>query len=322
MQAHASTPANTFRHEALLYSTPEEFLQGTVQFIREGLSGGEAVLVVEPADKIRLIREGLGSEGDGVHFADMSLVGANPALIIPAWRDFVEGNRLEGRGMRGIGEPIFEGRRPAELVECQRHEALLNVAFDNGVPWSLLCPYDTSVFGPAVLNEARRSHPLVREGPALLANGDRGIGSWAAPYDAPLPEPPAVNSRVSLTLDGLGAARSLVGDEARRAGLPAPRVADLVMAVNEVATNALRHGAGVAALSVWTGDGALVCQVQDGGHYDLPLGDRVRPGSDAGASRGLWLANHLCDLVQIRSDRSGTTVRLHVWLSALGQRPT
>jgi anti-sigma regulatory factor (Ser/Thr protein kinase) len=314
VELHAPTHANTFRHEALLYASTDEFLHGTLRFIREGLAGGEAILVVEPADKLRMIREELGGEADSVHLADMSVVGANPALIIPAWREFVEENRLRGRAMRGIGEPIFEGRRPAELLECQRHEALLNVAFDNDASWSLLCPYDTSVFGPAVLNEAKRSHPFVREGSAVRANGDRGIGSWAAPYDAPLPEPPTVHRRLALALDALGAARILVGEEARRAGLPEERIADVVMAVNEVGTNALRHGAGTASLSVWQDDGAFVCQVQDGGHYDLPLADRVRPGAEASASRGLWLANHLCDLVQIRSQSNGTTVRLHMWL--------
>lgn len=314
MPAPAAADTNTFRHEALLYSSREEFLHGTTGFIREGLSRGEAILVVEPTDKLRLIRNELGSEGESVHFADMSTVGANPALIIPAWRDFVEENELQGLGMRGIGEPIFEGRRPAELLECQRHEALLNVAFDGGASWSLLCPYDTSVFGPAVVNEARRSHPVVREGSTLRANGDRGIGSWAAPYDAPLPEPPAVHRRMPLTLDRLGAARKLVGDEARRSGLPDERIANLVVAVNEVATNAIRHGVGEATLIVWQEEGALICEVSDAGRYDRPLADRMRPGAEAGASRGLWLANHLSDLVQIHSNPKGTTVRLHMWL--------
>ena len=30
------------------------------------------------------------------------------------------------------------------------------------------------------------------------------------------------------------------------------------------------------------------------------------------AARGLWLANRLCDLVQVRSGEQGTVVRLHV----------
>jgi hypothetical protein len=30
--------------------------------------------------------------------------------------------------------------------------------------------------------------------------------------------------------------------------------------------------------------------------------------------RGIWMANQLCDLVQIRSSSFGTTVRLFAWL--------
>jgi anti-sigma regulatory factor (Ser/Thr protein kinase) len=37
------------------------------------------------------------------------------------------------------------------------------------------------------------------------------------------------------------------------------------------------------------------------------------PLSDEGG-RGLWLANQLCDLVQIRSGENGTVVRLLTWL--------
>ena len=33
-----------------------------------------------------------------------------------------------------------------------------------------------------------------------------------------------------------------------------------------------------------------------------------------GSGRGLWLANQLADLIQIRSAPEGTTIRLHAWL--------
>jgi hypothetical protein len=46
----------------------------------------------------------------------------------------------------------------------------------------------------------------------------------------------------------------------------------------------------------------------------MPLVDRERPAPDARASRGLWLTNHLVDLVQIQSSMKGTAVRLHMWL--------
>jgi hypothetical protein len=78
--------------------------------------------VVVSAAKIGLLRSALGCDADRVAFADMADVGANPARIIPAWRDFVAGNDLDRRRARGIGEPIWAGRSPAELVECQRHE--------------------------------------------------------------------------------------------------------------------------------------------------------------------------------------------------------
>jgi hypothetical protein len=162
----------TFRHEALLYAGEVDFLTGTLPFIREGVAAGEPVLVVVSAAKVGLLRSALGGDADRVAFADMADVGANPARIIPAWRDFVDALDGGGRSARGIGEPIWAGRTPDELVECQRHETLLNLAF-TGVPaWWLLCPYDTSALGGQVLAEARRSHPFV---------GDRGVATRSPP---------------------------------------------------------------------------------------------------------------------------------------------
>jgi hypothetical protein len=36
------------------------------------------------------------------------------------------------------------------------------------------------------------------------------------------------------------------------------------------------------------------------------------PDPDPESGRGLWLVNQLCDLVQIRSGPSGTTIRVHM----------
>jgi hypothetical protein len=46
------------------------------------------VLVVSAA-RIGLLSSAIGGDADRVAFADMADVGANPARIIPAWRDFV-----------------------------------------------------------------------------------------------------------------------------------------------------------------------------------------------------------------------------------------
>jgi len=62
---------------------------------------------------------------------------------------------------------------------------------------------------------------------------------------------------------------------------------------------------------MWRDGGNLVCEIRDAGRYDVPLSDRTKPGPGLREPRGLWLANHLCDLVQIRTFADGTAVRLH-----------
>src|SRR5919198_4147212 len=156
-----------FRHEALLYAGEEGFVEGTVPFIHDGLAAGEPVVAMVSSEKADLIRDQLGRAADEVRFADMREVGANPAHIIPEWLRFVAELSAPGRGIRGIGEPIWPDRSQAELVECQRHEALLNVAFADGSPLFLLCPYDTEAPEPSEIEEphaGRRPPRRVRQG--------------------------------------------------------------------------------------------------------------------------------------------------------------
>lgn len=301
-----------FRHEALFYSGDVEFATSTVDFLREGVAGGEPTLVVVDVTKIRMLRSALGIDADAVLFADMAEVGRNPARIIPAWRDFVAEHSGKGRPLRGIGEPIHPARSAAELVECQRHESLLNLAFEKSGPFRLLCPYDTTALGPDVIAEARRSHPILVEGDDETKSDDyRGVGQV---LEGPLPEPGHRPAELEFGPGALGSIRALVSYHAAAAGMSAVRTADLVLAVNEVATNSLRHGGGHGALRVWQDGERLVCEVRDRGRIEQPLIGRERPPAERDGGRGLWMVNQLCDLVQIRSSSDGTVVRMHVRL--------
>ena len=312
MSSFPAPAVDKFRHEALLYAGWAEFVAGTVPFIRDGVKAGEPVLVVESVDKIEMLRVALGDDADAVLFADMADVGANPARIIPAWHDFVSRHGSAGRRLRGIGEPIWKGRSAHELIECQRHESLLNVAFGHGQPWWLLCPYDTEKLDEAVIDEARRSHEFVTERSHVWSSESfRGLEASGAPFDAPLPEPGTEFGKMAFGPSDLAAVRAMIFRHARAAGLEA-RSSELVTALNEVATNSIRHGGGNGTLRVWQEDAALVCEVRDTGRFDKPLADRERPSASASAPRGLWLANQLCDLVQIRTLPEGTVVRLHM----------
>ena len=93
------------------------------------------------------------------------------------------------------------------------------------------------------------------------------------------------------------------------------------MAVNEVATNSLTHGGGGGTVSVWREDDAtVVCELRDGGQISDPLAGRRRPAEDAVGGRGLWIANQVCELVQVRTFATGTAVRLHMHVAAADPR--
>jgi anti-sigma regulatory factor (Ser/Thr protein kinase) len=300
-----------FRHQALLYAGADGFLEGTVPFLRAGALAGDAMLVVVSAAKIERLREALGRHAARVTFADMSRVGSNPARIIPAWRDFVDAH--PGRHLRGIGEPIWAGRSAAELVECQRHEALLNLAFAGADDFTLLCPYDVDALDPAVVHKAHESHPMLVEAgttvPSALYADEATI---AAPFAAPLPDPPADAHATAFDARTLRAARAVVAARAAAAGLSHERVGDLILAVNEVTTNSVRHGGGHGVLRIWVDDDTVICEIGDAGAITEPLAGRRKPSNGRVGGHGLWLVNQLCDLVQIRAFAGGGVVRLHM----------
>jgi anti-sigma regulatory factor (Ser/Thr protein kinase) len=304
-----------FRHEALFYAGRDDFVRRTGAFLREAVEAEEPALVVVDAGKIALLREELGDAAAGVQFADMAAVGANPARIIPAWREFVTRSAPTGRRLRGIGEPIWPERTAAELAECERHESLLNLAFAGSPSWWLLCPYDTEALDPAVVEEARRTHPFVRENGVGRESADYyGLGAIGAPFAEPLPEPPASALELAFGDGPLEALRWLVGRAADEAGLGLSRAADFVLAVHELATNTVRHGGGRGTLRLWREPDALICEVSDVGRLDQPLAGRERPLAGQPGGRGLWLVNQLSDLAQIRCFEAGSVVRLHMRL--------
>jgi anti-sigma regulatory factor (Ser/Thr protein kinase) len=308
--ADGDAAVGPFRHEALLYEGLDDFVVQTAAFLREGILADEASLVVVAAHKIAALREELGDLADAVCFADMAEVGANPGRIIPAWQDFVSSQGAAVPGLRGIGEPIWAERSPVELTECQRHEALLNVAFAGSPTFWLACPYDLASLDESVINEATRSHPFVAAGPS----GCFGVHDGLEIFAGELPPPPGWALQLEFGDGPLGDVRAFVYDRAGVTGLDGARLADLMVAVTELASNTVRHGGGRGTLRVWEEEGRLVCDVRDRGRITDPMVGRRRPTLERRDGRGLWLVQQLCDLVQIRSGDAGTTVRIHMGL--------
>ncbi len=218
--------------------------------------------------------------------------------------------------MRGIGEPAWPGRSEAERHECDLHEWLLNVAFDDQVEagFELLCPYDVLGLDPATIAAARRNHPELQDSHGHAPSPDyAGATSGRDPFAGELLPPPDGAERLSFEGRGsLDSVRRFVWSAAAEADLPAAGQADIVLSVNELAANTVRHGGGAGVVTSWREDGTMVCQVEDAGRFDDPLVGRRRPTDDQLSGRGLWVVNQLCDLVQIRSTPTGSVVRARV----------
>ncbi len=305
----AASAHTAFEHQALLYDGIEELVARTAPFVRDGLAGGEPVLVVMTSDRLEAVRRALGDDAGRVHLADMAQIGRNPARIIPALQRFLDEDAGGRVPVRVAGEPIWAGRPGDELIECQRTEALLNIAFADRAGLRLLCLYDRSALGADVLHEARCSHPVVVEDG--IASRSPELRDGGAPDDdPPLPPPPGAFDALAVERRTLREARALVARRATEAGLSGWRVQDAGRAVHELAANSVRHGGGEGVLRIWRSEAGLVCEVRDRGHITDPLAGRRRPAPDATSGRGLWVATQVADLLQIRTSPSGSALRL------------
>lgn len=128
----------------------------------------------------------------------------------------------------------------------------------------------------------------------------------------------AAQAAVDQSFDGesLYAVRATVAAHASAAGIPERRIRDVVLAVHELAANAVRHGAGQGRIRLWiTGDG-IRCEVTDPGSVTAPalVTDVGGSDTDSGGSvpwpvehgHGLWLVRQIADQASLDAGPSGT----------------
>jgi anti-sigma regulatory factor (Ser/Thr protein kinase) len=296
------------RHEAVYYHGPDDYQSAVQAFVRDGLADGQPALVAVPGPAAELIRDGLpAGQGPDVAFADMTRLGRNPGRIISAVWDFLDQN--PGQPVRFVAEPAWPGRSAAELRETAVHEAMLNQALATA-PVHALCAYDAGLLPPRIIASATLTHPFLRISGATRPNTDY-TGLAGSSSARSLAAPPARARRLAYTTD-LRAVREAVADYAEQAGLAGERLADLIIAVSEVAANTTRHTAAGGILHMWRTRSEVICEIGDTGRITDPLvGRRRSPGS---GGLGLWVVHQLCDLVELRSGRRGTRIRMHMRL--------
>ncbi|MGC4958138.1 anti-sigma factor RsbA family regulatory protein [Actinomadura citrea] len=301
-----------FVHPALFYRGDEEYLAGTVPFIRAGLDAGEPVAVAVPGARTAQLGGALGAAAGQVTWIDMAEAGRNPGRIIPGvLRHFAD--RHAGGRVRIIGEPVWPGRSATEYPACAQHEALINLAFA-GREATILCPYDVARLDPVAIADARATHPVVIDRYGLRPSGDYAPHRVIGDYNLPLPEPaePAEAVEMSFDIDALSLVREFACHWGTRFGLGARAVGDLELAVNELAANSCLHGGGTGTARLWAENGHVVCEVSDAGTISDPLAGRRPADMSPNGGRGILMVNHIADLVRVHTGPEGTTIRVYM----------
>jgi anti-sigma regulatory factor (Ser/Thr protein kinase) len=298
------------RHIALFYQRPADYLASVQEFLQAASEQAEPVFVAVPRD--RLPADWQVPANSAISFADMRRLGGNPARIIPSLRAFAD--RHPGKRAWYLAESVWPGRPPAEQLAAARCESLVNLAFGHAKV-TMACLYNVAALSEEVIDRACSTHPTLlsdgRERDSLRYLGPAGYPDG---LDEPLSSPP--DSAVTLSYErDLRPLRTIVVSAARQAGLEASRSTDLVIAASEVAANTLRHTRTGGVVRLWRTETELLCQIEDCGHIRDPLAGYHRPVDGVTGGQGLWLVNQVCDLVEIRTGPTGTTIRLHMYLA-------
>ena len=314
MGKSAPTGARRYVHDALLYDSPAELAAVAAPFLLEGLAEGDAAVIATSAATADLLCAAVGG-APGVHILERGDVyRARTPAAITTFRQLAELRETEGvRQVRVVGEVDF-GPTERDWLEWQRYEAVVNEALAGWPLWGL-CVFDTQRLPEPLVESALRTHPHVatrhgRESNPLFTEPADYLRALPAPAE-PLEETPP-RLQASRVTDFIGLRHAVA---AELAVVPAADdlVQDFLLAVDEMTSNALRHGGQPVDLRLWVGVDRIVCTIGDSGTgWDDPFaGYGPAHGEDlTRGGMGLWLARQLCDHVDITSGPDGALVRL------------
>jgi hypothetical protein len=87
------------RHNAFVYESPEEYVERSVAFLREGLEAGEGGIVAHTRPGLAAMREALGADAARVRFVNVETAYTRPARTLAAY------HRVYVDELRDVGSP-------------------------------------------------------------------------------------------------------------------------------------------------------------------------------------------------------------------------
>ncbi|NJP31083.1 anti-sigma factor RsbA family regulatory protein [Micromonospora thermarum] len=311
MRTGAAAGHPGYFHEAIRYDTDDELLAVVVPFLLGGVEAGEPTFVALGERNAKLVRAAVPT-GAAVEFLPGGDVYARPAAAIRSYRQLLAEQVAGGaKQIRIIGE-VPEVALGATWDWWARYESAINHAYDDFPLWSM-CPYDTRIVPPAVLADVARTHPRF----ATPDGGHVPSPTWTppeaflrehrpAPPDPIQAAPPVVDLRDPSAADARAAVYG--ADQGR---LPVDDLEDLVVAVSEIVTNALRHGRAPVRMRLWAAPDRIVVTVSDAGTGPAdPYAGLLPAGNGSPGGLGLWITYQSCNHVSQHHGPDGFTLRL------------
>ena len=177
--------------------------------------------------------------------------------------------------------------------------------------------FDTQRLPEPLLDSALRTHSRV-----ATTSGYEPNPRFAEPADylrsLPVPDEPleATPPRLHAShVADFASLRRALATELAGVSADEDLLQDFLLAVDEMTSNALRHGGRPVDLRLWIGSDRVVCTIGDrGAGWDDPFaGYGPAHGEDLSrGGMGLWLARQLCDHVDITAGPVGPLVRLTI----------
>ena len=301
----------------LLHGSDDELLDTVVPFLRAGVRADQGVVVCCRPDTTALLQAELGQDA-AVVYLDYAETYTTPIAAIAAYQQLVDQYLAAGTvRVRVVTEPAYD-RAPEERVEWSRYQAVANQAMQP-YPVSAICLYDTRRVPTDTLEAGALTHPTLITGAGWVDNpGYIAPAEYLRRTNQPFPDPledkpPDLELSEVSDLDMVR--RELEACLFRTTHM-SHEATDVVLAANEITTNALRHGQPPVTVRLWVEPERCVCTVTDHGPgINDPFAGYIWPGSlstMATGGMGLWLARRLCDRVDIFHGPEGFTIRLMI----------
>ncbi|WP_319458405.1 sensor histidine kinase [Micromonospora sp. RTP1Z1] len=311
MRTGAAADHVGYYHEAILFDSDEHLLAVVLPFLLGGIEAGEPAVVGLGERNAELVRRALPVDS-GVTFLPGGDVYARPTAAIRSYRKLLASYVADGAAQIRIVGELPRIALGATWDWWARYESAINHAYDDFPLWSM-CAYDTRVASARVLADVARTHPRVARPDG--SHVPTGVYTEPTSYLAeqlPMLLDPAQRTApvVELTDPTPAQARAAVY-AADRGQLPVDDVEDLVVAVSEMVTNAMRHGLPPTLMRLWSGADRIVVTVSDGGDGPKePFAGLLPPANRSDGGLGLWISHQSCSHVAMHRGPDAFTVRL------------